>query len=480
MSQKRNTIGSRPDRHNLSRRSFLKGAAALTVTPLIMPSSALGLGGHTAPSDRVTVAHIGVGSWGFGTHVTQDCERDDIEILAVCDVIRDRQGRARKKVQDAYAQRKRVSQYGGVKMYTDFRQILDRPDVDAVVVAPLHYWHTVMAIMAAQAGKHVYVEKMAATTLGEARALATAVKRHGIVLQHGPQGRSGAFFRHATDLIRSGRIGKVLRVEASCINNNKVTPGPSDRPFGTYIVPGKELPVPDGFDWDLCVGPAIDQPYVGNMYIAEAFGFGALADFGSHTVDSAQMVLGMDDTGPVEVCPGGINGREVVTCTYANGVELMAFARQDDPDLGDFGIRVTGTEGVVVVDRGRCLVRPAHLDRKPVGPDEWHYSPNVAEPVIRASSHVVAANTRGTVANEDSWAGVGAHKANWFHCIRTGQKANGNEDCAHRSSSVCVLIDMANCLRRSLKWDPQKQEFIGDEEANRLRDYPKRAPWQVY
>jgi len=415
VNDKRKTTGLRRDRDGLSRRDFLKRAAAVAAAPLIVPSSVLGLEGHTAPSDRVTTAIIGNGSCGGGVHVPQDSLRDDIEMLAVCDVQRDRREKARKAIEDSYGQRQRPCH---VKAYNDFREILARRDIDAVTVVPLHYWHSVMAIMAAQAGKHVYVEKMCSVTLGEARALGDAVERYGIVLQHGTQGRSGLYFRHATELVKNGRIGKVLRVEVMAVDFPPVRPGRRG-PVGAPMGRGKEVPVPDGLDWDLYLGPCPWRPYEGDLDVGGVW-FGSAADFGIHPVDSAQMVAGLDGTGPIEIYPGGTGGYERLMCKYANGVEFTAF-KPGDPDQGDFGIRVTGTEGTIAVDRGRCKVTPAYLDRRPVGPDDWRVDPTVSQPVWRAASSVVASNTRKGLGDEDSWGWLAAHKTNWLRCIRTGR-----------------------------------------------------------
>jgi len=459
-----------------SRRRFLKGAAAMAA-PLVVPSSVLGLGGRTAPSDRVTVGYIGVG--GMGTaHLKVDTQNPGAQIVAVCDVFASKRERARKLVEDAYVAQKRTGRHNGVSAYRDFREILARPDVDGVVIAPLHYWHTVMAVMAAQAGKSVYVEKMCAVTLGEAQALSGAVKRHGVVFQHGTQGRSMPSFRHAAELVRNGRIGKVRRAEITCLRPFVVHPGPHG-PVGAWTNSARTVPVPDGFDWDLYLGPCPWKPYTGNLETG-GFMFGMLADFASHTVDSAQMVLGMDGSGPVEFCPGGTGGYKKMTFRYANGVEVTSPANPNDPEINDFGIRVIGTEGTIGVSRGGCWVRPAHLDRRPVGPDEWHINPNVAEWVGSAASNVVASNTRKGPRAEANTAGVGAHKTNWLHCIRTGQKTNAHEDIGRRSASACVLVDMARVLGRPLRWDPQKEQIVGDEEGTRLWDYPKRTPWQAY
>jgi len=477
-------MSGKPEEGGLSRRGFLKGAALAAAGPWVLPSWVLGMNGRTAPSDRITTAYIGNGGWGGGVHVAQDALRDDIEVVAVCDVWRDRRERAKKKVEDAYAERKRLSQYGGVRAYNDFREILARPDVDAVVIAPLHYWHAVMGILAAQAGKHIYVEKMYATTLGEAQALAQAVQRHGIVSQHGTQGRSMATFRHATELAQNGRTGKILRVEATCLDGcGTIAPG-QRRPLGAGTSTAREVPVPEGLDWDLYLGPCPWKPYTGDLNDVGGFGFSMLADFGIHPMDSAQMILDVRDSRPIEVYPGGTGGYDKVTIRYASGAEVTRPGARaswgEDAEFGDFGVRVIGSEGTIAVDRNGCHVHPAHLDRRPIGPDDWRYNPNAADPVARATSSVVAPNSRGTVGFEDSWAGVGAHKSNWFHCIRTGQRTNAHEDYARRSASACILIHMAYALGRPLKWDPQREEFIGDDEANRLRDYPKRAPWQVY
>jgi len=460
-------------RRALGRREFLKGAAAMAA-PLVVPSSVLGLGGRTAPSDRVTVGYIGVG--GMGTnHLKMDVRRTDMQVIAVCDVRRSRREKAKALVEKLYGQQKRTGDYGGVKAYNDFRQILARPDVDAVVIAPLHYWHAVMAIMAAQAGKHVYVEKLWAVTLGEAKAMADAAKRHGVVFQHGTQGRSTAGYHRAAELIRNGRIGKVLRAEITCLQAMVVRPGQRG-PIGAWVSAEKELPVPPDLDWDLYVGPCPWQPYAGHLMVGT--GYGALADFASHTVDGAQMILGMDDNlDPVEIFPGGTGGYEKLTYRYANGVEVTSCPKDWDPELAFFGMRAIGTEGSVAAPRETaCHAKPLQLERSAIKPDEWHCNPNVADPYSRRVSGVAGSNTRQAVIVDD----FSSHKGNWLHCIRTGQKAAANEDVARRSASICILADMAGRLGRPLKWDPRNDRIIGDEEAMRLWDYPKRSPWQVY
>jgi hypothetical protein len=460
-----------------SRRTFLKRAAAMAAAPWIVPAGALGRERHTAPSDRIGLGYIGTG--GMGTiHLKVDSARSDCQILAVCDVQRSRREKAKALVEAVYAEQRRGAR--GVDAYNDFRDVLARPDVDGVIVATLHYWHAVISIMAAQAGKHVYVEKLWAVTLGEAKAMADAAKRHGVAFQHGTQGRSMGGYQRAAELVRCGRIGKVQRAEITCLPAMVVRPGQRG-PVGPGISTEKEVPVPADLDWDLYLGPCPWQPYAGHLGVG-GLQFGALADFASHTVDGAQMILGMDDNlEPVEIFPGGTGGYAKMTFRYANGMEVSSSPKDPDMELGAFGVRAIASEGAIAAPReNACRVTPLHLERAPLNPDDWHCLPKVADPLIRICSGVVASNTRGSPGDDAGIWDVGTHKANWFHCIRTGQQTNANEDAARRSASLCILADMAYRLGRPLKWDPRNDRIVGDEEAMRLWDYPKRSPWQVY
>lgn len=454
-----------------SRRNFLKRAAALAAGPLILPRSVLGGPGRTAPSDRVTAAYIGLGGWGFGGHLQEDPHRGDLEILAVCDVMRDRRARAKKKVEEVYAQNDRPCR---VQEHRDFREVLDRPDIDGVVIATLHYWHAVMGILAAQAGKHVYVEKMCATTLGEARALSAAVKRHGVVFQHGTQGRSMPSFRHAAALVQAGRIGKVERIFVSFLFGS-LTPGGPQAPLGAPTSSAPAVPVPEGFDWDLYLGPCPWKPYTGDLELG-GVRFDALGDYTIHSVDSVQMIL--NAVGPVAVCPGGLHGARDMTITYADGTTLVP--EEESRTDANFRLRLLGRKGAIDVGRDGCRVDPPDLDLDPLTPQDWRFNPNPADSVQSVVSRVVASNTRRGPPDRGTHGGLGLHKSNWFHCIRTGQRTNAHEDHARRSTSISILVHMTLALGRPLRWDPEKEEILGDEEANRLLDYPKRAPWQVY
>jgi len=386
---------------------------------------------------------IGVGTQGGGhllggawTYVAGGyAGRKEVQVLAVCDAWRDRRERACQRVNDNYASIYGKGNYKSCEAYTDFRHVLDRSDIDAVLIATPAHWHATMAVMAAAAGKDIYCEKPTAVTLQESQAVLAAVRRYGRVYQAGTQQRSeyGAKFRMACEFVRSGRIGKLREIYAY-------------RDGGGVFWPprfGPSRPIPNGFDWDLYLGPAPMIPFNGQTG-PHPFDIGEL-NWGQHHYDIVQWAADADDTGPVEIfMEEGRSGYK-----YANGVIVYGKDYPGEPIGGEGGACFVGTNGRIAVDRGALISDPPDAVRERLRPNEVH--------LYRAPSHA----------------------GNFLHCIRTRKKTICDADIAHRAASALLLGGVAKQLNRTLKWDPQAEHFVGDEEANRLMSIAKREPWAV-
>lgn len=432
---------------NISRRAFLRACAittsAVATFPALIPASALGRAGLVPPSERVTMGFIGIGGQGGGhllggawTYVAGGyAGRNDVQVLAVCDVWRDRRERAARQVNDNYTQKYGQGNYKSCEAYVDFRQVLDRAEIDAVLIASPAHWHATMAVMAAQAGKDIYCEKPTAVTVQESKVVLAAVRRYGRVYQAGTQQRSeyGGKFRLACELVRSGRIGKLQEIYAY-------------RDGGGVFWPqrfGAGRPVPDGLDWDLYLGPAPFFPYDGNSG-AHRFDIGEL-NWGQHHYDIVQWAAAADDTGPVEVFMEGNRS----AYKYASGVVVHGIGYPGEPIGGEGGACFVGTQGRIAVDRNAIVSDPAGIAREPLRPDEVH--------LYRSASH----------------------SGNFLECVRTRKKPICDADIAHRAASALLLGGVAKQLNRTVKWDPQAETFPNDEAANRLLSIAKRPPWNT-
>ena len=445
MSRKRSEVpGS--GKALVGRRRFLKQAAATSAAaigfPYIVPASALGAAGHVAPSNRTTLGFIGMGKMMRG-HVGSFLNRGRCHALAVCDVESIRLGQQQKRVDDYYAKRDGKGSYKGCAAYKDFRELVARDDIDAVVIATPDHWHALVSIAAMKSGKDVYCEKPLTLTINEGKAVVKVARQYGRVFQTGSQQRSWPEFHRACELVRNGRVGKVHTVHVN-------VGGP---PIECNL---PAQPVPEGLDWDFWLGPAPWRPY--NADIAPGLAFrgwpnfrayrdyagGGMTDIGAHHFDIAQWGLGMDGTGPVEVTPPNGKDVELLTYRYANGVILHHGGAS-----GRAGIEFKGTEGRVLVNRGYIGTDPKHLLDEPIGPNETRLY-----------------HTRD-------------HHGNWLDCIRTRGKPIADVAIGHSSVTVCHLGNLAYWLKRPLKWDPVAEEFIDDDEANRVLQRPMRSPWRL-
>ncbi|MDQ1256192.1 MAG: Gfo/Idh/MocA family oxidoreductase [Candidatus Hydrogenedentes bacterium] len=433
-------------KQTISRRSFLAKAIAVSAAPMIVPASALGLEGTVAPSERITMGFIGLGGQGSGhlfggawTYVPGGyLGRGEVQVLGVCDVRQERREAALQRVNEHYANKAGAGSYKACEAYRDFHDLLARPDVDAVLGALPFHWHAPMAISAAKAGKDVYSEKPIAMTIEEGRILVETVQRYGRVYQAGTQQRSeyDGKFRRAVNLVRNGYIGTLKEVYGYCPCGG-FTPN-----LNSVANPG--IPVPDTLDWDLFVGPAPWQPYSGGNAHCGLYAFGD-TNWSPHHYDTVQWGIGADRTGPVEA--DFRDGHAVLR--YENGVVVHACPYPGEPVGGVGGACFVGTAGRIAVDRDNLVADPPSILNEQLGPKDT--------PVYESKSH----------------------SANFLHCIRTRKRPICDVETAHRAMSVILLGGIAMQLQRKLTWDPVKEEFPGDEQANRLLSYARRPGWQI-
>ncbi len=428
MSQQRTT----------SRREFLKSSAGLAAgaAPLFVPRHVLGGNGRPGANSRLTVAAIGVG--GRATLLLEQLpESAQLVALSDCNLARAEAFKAKKQ--------------GNWPIVQDYRRLLDRQDIDTVIVATGEFQRVVPCIHALQAGKDVYAEKPLTLYVREGRALVDAVRRHGRVLQVGSQQRSMAMNRVACELIRNGGLGRVLEVRAMNY------PGAEASPAGG--LPG--MPVPAGMDWNMWLNQAADRPYhddwMGWMRWRD-FAGGEMTNWGAHGVDQIQWALGMDDTGPTEWKPltPGSNGQ--VSARYANGVEVKFVLEQGRGPMGG---------AVFVCEHGKLEVNRNKFTSNP---------PEIAAELLKQLD--VDAEERKWSDDLALWQ-ARWHMEDWLECVRTRKQPVADVEIGHRSISVCHLANITRAVGRPLKWDPVVESFIGDDEANTWLDRPRRAGFEL-
>ena len=423
----------------VTRRNLLKAATAAAVAAPFGVTFTQRCARAQAANDRMTLGVIGVGMQGRG-HASSFAQYGDVQVVAVCDVEKTRRESARDRVESRYADRKKSGSFQGCANYTDFRELLARKDIDAVVIATPDHAHAIPCLQAARAKKHIYCEKPLTHAIGEGRMIVKAVAEHGVVFQTGSQQRSefDGRFRQAVELVRNGRIGSVKRIRI----------GVGGPPVACDL-PAEEQPAE--VDWNMWLGPAAVRAYnqilcpKGNHNHFPAwrnyreFGGGGMADMGAHHFDIAQWALAMDDSGPVTIEPPAAPATSGLKFVYADGVEML----HGGPD----GCTFEGTAGTIYVNRPVIKSDPADILTMPL-PD--------------GSQHVYQAVD---------------HRRNWIECIRAGKPTICPAEVGHRSASVCHLGNIAYRLRRTLNWDPREEKFAGDDEANKLLLHEPRGPW---
>ena len=422
----------------LSRRNFLK-TSALALSPLVVPATVLGREG-VAPNSKITLGGIGINSRGW--YVLQRMlPQPDVRFLAVCDIRADRRKFVKEQVDQRYNNSDCIT-------YRDFRELLERKDIDTVLIATGDHWHAHAAIYAARAGKDVYCEKPCAVTIALCHKLAETMRQCGTVFQGGTQRRSLGNFKLAADLARSGKLGKIHTVHASIYF--------LECRYDWY--PAEPLPEREEIDWDLWLGPSPWRPYnkayvMGNWRGHYDFDSGAKHhDWGAHTVDLCQWALDADGDGPPRYWAEGNN----MFATYKNGVNLVM-----RPDgwlgLGTCPVRFEGDEGWVETgDSGRILVSPDALRKELV------------------QYYTVFGKQDNLSHGEDPI----THVRNFFDCVKTRRQPVCNADVICSSHLVCHASALSWMLKRELTFDPKNSEFT-DAEANRMRTREWREPWGV-
>ena len=437
----RKTPGKTIDRRQFLGHSALAAAAAAGF-PTIIPSSAYGAAGHTAPSNRIAMGFIGVGKQGKGAHLSRMASRKDVQVVALSDVETGRLEGCQTLINEIEARDTDRAGHASCDKYGDFRELIARDDIDAVLIATPDHWHAIPCIMAATAGKDIYCEKPMTRTIREGRAVVDAVRRHGRVFQTGSQQRSefGSRFIRAAELVRNGVIGDIQSVDI----------GVGGPPGDSYNLPPE--PVPPTLDWDMWQGPAPWRPYNSELCPLNFSGYpnwryyrdyagGSLSDFGAHHFDIAQWALGMDDSGPVEIIPPGGKDVKRLVFHYANGVPMY--------HGGEADCVFHGTKGTIFVSRGYIRTEPETILETPLGPDAIHLDRHKR------------------------------HHDDWVDCIRDRSRPVADAEIGHRTNTVCQLANIAYVLKRPLKWDPAKEEFPSDDEANRMLSRPMRSPWRL-
>ena len=421
-----------------SRRDFLKGSAALASCavlgfPTIVPSTVFGA---KAPSNRIAIGCVGVGGMGM-FNLKGFLQQPNTQIAAICDVDRDHLQKALLEAGlDASA---------GV---SDFRELIGRDDIDVIVNSTPDHWHVPIPLAAVKAGKDVYCEKPLSLTIQEGRVLADAVRRYGRALQTGSHQRSDAGFRRACELVRNGAIGTLKSILVEIPPNNRQSP-PEGWP---------KQPVPPELNYDFWLGPAPWAPYTEQRchysfrFILDYSG-GQMTNWGAHHLDIAQWGHGSDLSGPVriegrgEFPDSGLFNTAVtvdLVYTYADGVTLLC-----KNGSGSGGVTFTGDEGRIYVSRGGLTAQPESLLKTAIKPDgiRLYYSQD--------------------------------HRENFLECVRNRKAPIASAEIGHRSAALCHLGNIAMLLGKPLQWDPDKEEFVGNDSANRMRFRSMREPWNV-
>jgi myo-inositol 2-dehydrogenase / D-chiro-inositol 1-dehydrogenase len=434
----------------ITRRSFLKSAAAAAVAPAIIPSSVFS---RPAPSDTLTMGCIGVGRQGLAD--MQELIYRGLEVgarvVAVADIDAHRLEHAQWLVDKIYAAELGAEKPSACAGYRDFRELLARPDIDGVTIVTPDHWHAAHAVAAANAGKDIYLEKPMTYTIVEGQKLVQAVRRNKRILQVGSQQRSGIYFRTACELVRNNRIGRLksIRVILPC-DVGTGNPGP--------------MPVPKNLDYDFWLGPAPEAPFSEDRTHPQAgyerpgwlqiepYCRGMITGWGSHMNDIAQWGNGTDETGPVSFEGRGdfparglfnVHTTFHVEAVYANGVRLII--ETEEPG----GVRFEGEKGWIYVQRDKLESSDPAILREKIGDNE----------------------VRLYVSNN--------HMKNFLECLRSRQDPVAPVEVGHRSNSICVLAHIAMKLGRKLSWDPKAEHFVGDDDANTWLDIAHRAPWTV-
>ena len=454
---------------HVTRRDFLKAAAATgaaCAVPLVIPGSSLGLDAKPAPSQRMTVGMIGIGRQARNVNVKQFLGMPDVQILAVCDVDSWRLANGKQQVEEAYAKNEPSGSYHGCDAYKDFRDVLARKDIDAVMISAPDHWHVPMALAAMEAGKDVSLEKPITRSIGEGRKLSDAAKRSGRVFRVDSELRSYPHIVQAAELVRNGRIGKVQTVTVGVPGSDCGCP------------PQPEMPVPPELDYEAWQGPAPRAPYtekrvtkpkayerpgwMRHLYYCD----GMITNWTTHWNDGAAFATGLERTGPVEIEATGeyppadsfwnVLLKFEVKMRFANGVNWTyrtekPYFRIEGTDgwvyaeYTQLQAKIDGREGYLFFDDKKAKRKPSLMPAPVIRPDEIHFY-------------------------------VKTDKQDFIDAVKTRGETLEPAEVGHRVTSLGHLGQIAIQVGEKLKWDPEKEQFLGNDKANAMIDQPIHAP----
>ncbi|QEH43391.1 Gfo/Idh/MocA family protein [Chitinophaga sp. XS-30] len=463
----------KPDKSACNRRDFLKTAAksalagtvAISGFPAIVPSTVFG---KTAPSNKINIGQIGCGRIARGHDLPETFKHDAARIIAVSDVDSHRQASCKKLIEGWYEKKTGKSDYIAVKAYDDYHDLLANKDIDAVIISTPDHWHAQPAIEAALAGKHIYLQKPTSLTIEEGRMMSDIVRKTGVTFQLGSQQRSvqpWPQFKKACELVRNGHIGELHTVRIGL---------PFDPPGGDTT----EMPVPGHLHYDRWLG---STPYIyytrdrvhpdnvngrGGWLRCEQFGAGMITGWGVHHIDIAHWGMDTEYTGPIEIEATAefpetglwnVHGRYEVNALYATGVKMQIGG--DNPN----GVRFEGSKGWIFVTRGNVGVTatdPGSGDNN--------------KPFQASDPGILQAETGPKDIRLYSSA---EQHANWLDCIQNKKQTISPAEVAHRSCSACLVAHIAMKVPGKLYWDPEKETFRNNTEANKWLSRPQRYPY---
>ncbi|NQU84960.1 MAG: Gfo/Idh/MocA family oxidoreductase [Mariniphaga sp.] len=433
-------------KQKVSRRRFIRGMSAAIIMPYIIPSSVFARGKNIAPSDKITLGFIGCGEHGVGTNINGFLKHDDCQILAICDVDPMQLEKAKQRIFRQYGE-----SYEDLSISSDFRDVIDRKDIDAICISTPDHWHVQIGIAAARAGKDVFVEKPLTTNIEEGKIFCKVMKETGRIVQVASEQRCRAEFHQMAEIVRNGGIGKLKHIDVILPSGHPIRENPNDkRPQLEVCDP------PKGFDFEMWTGPSPEAPYRPgrthwNWRWIEDTAEGQFNDYAHHLIDIAQWAHGTEDTLPISVEGTGIfpegfyNTATDYNCnyTFADGVTMNCKS-------GGTGHRFIGTDGDLInTGWGRLSSEPTSILDFKAGTGKVN--------LFKAESE---------------------HR-NFLDCVKSRQKCYSHEGIGHRAAAFAHMGIISIKLNRKLKFDPENEVFIKDNEANKMLSRPRRGPWTI-
>lgn len=432
---------------SINRRKFVGTTAKALTAFFILPRFVLGGRKpdgtmYIAPSDMITLGFIGTGKQGRGL-TSAFLNTGEVRIIALSEVYRDKGILTLENIKTYYSKNEQAGKYANIPVYNDFRELLARKDIDGVVIATPDHWHAAGAVRAAEAGKDIFCEKPLSLTVKEGRAMVNATRLHNRVFQTGSMQRSWAEFRQAVELVRNGYIGEIKSI--------KVSVGPPPKKYDLSAEP-----IPDGLDWSKWLGPnaassfntelapPVSKDVYPNWRRYKEFGGGGVTDWGAHMFDIAQWALDMDNSGPVEVSAPDGGSHKNLTFRYKNGT-IMTHEKW----AWENAVLFTGTEGEIRIERGKIETTPASLKDRIIGESEKHVYKSID------------------------------HYKDFLNAMRKRSMPVCDVETGHRTATVCNIGNIAYQLNRSLQWDPVKEMFSNDAEANALLGRTMLNEWAI-